>query len=239
MSESVDPALEQLYEQKYLKYKKKYLELKRFAQEQEGGLTTKKGNATIFTSPELGQQCVAKLESLKSNKFKASSLSISELDEMLKNNAYIIFENSNLLEVMTPNKVTRTIKNAANMVGTVAKVIGRGAAALASAAASSTRGVGTWGMNIAMFGGASEDITLASNFKYIHKNVDNINEIINTLQTINPGSNFNYVIHMQINRVGNNVYMSSQQMNVPIIRSNDSRVVVQTNNKGTTTSIYK
>ena len=91
-----DPDMELMYEQKYLKYKKKYLELKRLEKGQLGGLGD--SFVCIFTTKELGEAILPQL--------KDGGLSMDELNKHFNGNAYQIIEGSKDFILMTTPETT-------------------------------------------------------------------------------------------------------------------------------------
>ena len=95
-----DSGLEHMYNLKYLKYKKKYLELKRLEREQNGGLFTfKSGDYTFFGSKNVFEK---ELNISTSNiRIGANAPSVSDLNKKLNNKCvYRIKLNDTQLELM-------------------------------------------------------------------------------------------------------------------------------------------
>jgi hypothetical protein len=111
-----EPYLEQLYKQKYLKYKKKYLELRRLEQEQEGGgmFDKLKGNILydfilIFTTKEFAVEKKDSDGKTILDKLQNNGLTWEELLKHFSGNAYSILENTNVFNLMVePSKVSST-----------------------------------------------------------------------------------------------------------------------------------
>jgi hypothetical protein len=218
MSEPIDPRLEQLYEQKYLKYKKKYLELKRFAQEQEGGLTLGNGDATIITTQDSGKPVVEEL--IKLNKrFIKGSLSIRELETRLKEKGYIIFNHTNKFILLTPVDYTKGIKAVGSSIASGARTTGR----VISSAVKGVRGARRRGQNAqgvpvqyenpqgvgVQVGGVTTEFT--SNELYQFDNRNNLDYVKKFVLDLNQqsGQQYDFVIHMKINNIKSNEYISS------------------------------
>ena len=99
-----EPYLDQLYKQKYLKYKKKYLELRRLEQEQEGGGMFD-NFVCIFTTQALGSDPKI-LEALQKD-----GLTWEELKKHFSGNAYSIDENSNIFKLMLMENTTSLLED--------------------------------------------------------------------------------------------------------------------------------
>lgn len=138
---------DELYKQKYLKYKAKYLNLK-----QIGGITAKTGTWIYVFPDELMEKM--KVNNYKSGILSIKYLSVREINNILNNKGYECKVGGNTMTIVrsTDSKIAQGVKNAASAAGTgiahAASTVGTGIAHVASttgtsiANAASTVGTG-------------------------------------------------------------------------------------------------
>jgi len=138
---------DEIYRQKYLKYKAKYLNLK-----QTGGITAKTGTWIYVFPVEL--MAKMKINNYKPGILSIKYLSVREINAVLNNIGYECKIGGNIMSIVrsTDSKIVEGVKNAASVAGTgiknAASVAGTGIVNAASVAgtgivnAASTAGTG-------------------------------------------------------------------------------------------------
>jgi hypothetical protein len=106
-----EPYLEQLYQQKYLKYKNKYLELKNL-QEQKGGIFDT--FACIFTTQARAEQKDLAGKTILT-KLETEGQTMDELINHFSNEAYCIIENSKTFNLMLAPNATTLLKKSGSI----------------------------------------------------------------------------------------------------------------------------
>ena len=220
-----DERMEQIYKQKYLKYKKKYLELKRLEQEQIGG-NLPQGYVSLFVSPELGIKYKTDLDKIKNNRFTKSSYTSKEISERFAGCYYVKEGADEAVEISTGEELSMYQK-AANMAR--ARISSRGGSYV------------NRGDDDDLHTNGRDDDDLHTNSRdddYLRNNIGNLigggpspillgffykkddpthkDQVITRLHQENNGKNFNYVIDMQLNPFGKNVTISDNLKTIPV-----------------------